>query len=406
MRFEQSLWDDTDPDYAPGLSKTRGTFYWRPARKYVAAGYQIKSFKLGGEVGDGLDHARAYQCRELTREMLRWHEGQTSGREPGTWGWIIGRYLHDEYSDIQTVRPATREKYKREMARIEDAVSNVLLADTDYARLMEWRLTMQRKGRSNSFIKKWFTHWGLALSHGVKLGDAECIRIQSIRSRMRIAHTAPRAVYATREQVDAIVREVDATGALWASLAILLRFEFALRGTDVYGQWEMADENRGGGITYEPNEGARRRVWVDGMTWDMIDAGVTRLTKTISKTAKSNPEPYVFPIEGVAEVQRRLLSIPLSERVGPVIKAEDGLPPKDGRITRLFKKAVRDLGLPDDLQLRDLRAGGLTEGSEYDNPWALQHAGQHTQITTTNRYVRDRDRGVREVVAFRQGKKT
>lgn len=403
MRFKKSLWDDTEPDYAPGKIIKHGTYYWRPPKKYLEAGYSIKSLKLGGEPGDGLDYARAFQCRALTREMVRWHDGQTQGRTPGTWGWLIGRYLHDEYSDIQGVRPATREKYQKELHRIEEAIANVTLAETDYARLMEWRLTMERKGRSASYIKKWFTHWGLALSHGVKLGDDDCSRIQQIRSRMRLPNAAARSAFATRGQVDAIVAHIDSRGHLWASLAILLRFEFSLRGTDVYGQWEP-DDGKGGGITYTVPGASQRRVWRDGITWDMVDPDLTVLRKVISKTLKSNPEPYAFPIDQVPEIRRRLSEIPTSQRVGPVIKTESGLPPRNDRTTKLFKAAVRDLGLPDDLQLRDTRAGGLTEGSEYDNPWALQHAGQHRDIATTNRYVRDRERGVREVIEFRQKK--
>lgn len=400
MRFESSLWDDSDPTYAPCTAKVRGRLRWQLPKKYRDAGYSIKTFDLGQLENGAATLEQARQARELTRDLVQWYEGQSSGREAGTWGWLIGRYLNDEYSDIQFVRPQTRAKYQTVMGRIEDAIKDVLLAETDYTRLMEWRLTMERKGRSASYIKKWFTHWGLALSHGVKLGDQECRRIKAIREEMRIANGASRAVYATSEQVNAIVGELDRRGLAWASLAVLLRFEFSLRGTDVYGQWEPTKRTTGG-IIAESSKGSRR-AWVDGITWDMIDPAVTNLRKVISKTRSTNPEPLDFPIDKVPELRRRLLAIPEDKRVGPVIVCEDGLPPRHDRTAKVFKQAVRALKLPDDLQLRDTRSGGITEGSDYGNPFAVQHAAQHSQISTTNRYIRDQSRSVAEVVEFRQ----
>lgn len=79
MAFRPSLWDDSDPYYAPGLltNRKRGTFHWASPKKYRDAGYSIKTVRLEGEPGDDLDLERARMCRELTREMVRWYEGET-----------------------------------------------------------------------------------------------------------------------------------------------------------------------------------------------------------------------------------------------------------------------------------------------------------------------------------------
>lgn len=394
MNFKKCVWDDSDPTYAPCLKKIRNGYFWVSPEKYRKAGYSIKTIKMDGTADDGNDLDRAAHARVLTREMLEWFDGATQGREPGTWGWLIARYLADEYSDIHDVRPNTRLKYKKELARVENAVGSVLLSETDFTRLKMWQKAMADKGRSSSFIKKWFTHWGLALSHGIKIGDPDCLRIKSIRSEMRIKNPGRRSIYITRGQVDAIVKEADARGLGFVALSILIRFEFMLRGTDVYGQWEPS-EGRGGGIQHHG------KMWVDGITWDMITPDVTMLTKVISKTRDSMTEAYEWDLTAVPDIRRRLMAIDKTARTGPVIVAQDGLPPKSDYITKAFKQIVRDLGLPDELQVRDNRSGGITEAKAMVDPYTLQHAAQHTQQSTTDIYARGRSDSANKVVQMR-----
>lgn len=398
MAFRDSVWDDSEPEYAPGMKKIRNGFYWVPPAKYKKLGYAIKQIKLEGTEGDDLTLDRARHCRELTREMLRWYDGETHGRQEGTWGWLIARYKTDEYSAFHDVGASTREGYRKWLDRIEVAVGDVKISETDYPRMMMWQRSMRDKGRSTSFIKKWFTHWGLALAHGVKLGDADCARIKGIRSAMRIQNAPARSSFITREQVNAIVAEADRTGARHVALSLLFRFEFMLRGVDVYGEWEPA-EGRQGGIH------DHGKIWVKGLTWEMFDPDVTRFTKVISKTAKSLPEPYAFDLTNVPSLRRRLLETPMDERVGPVIVLDHGKPPKAGVISRGFKKIVRDLGLPDDLRISDARSGGITEAKSMVDPLTLRDAAQHTQMGTTDRYVRNRSDAANKVVAIRGGKK-
>jgi hypothetical protein len=62
---------------------------------------------------------------------------------------------------------------------------------------------------------------------------------------------------------------------------------------------------------------------------------------------------------------------------------------------------VRDLGLPEELQIRDTRSGGITEAKTLVDPYTLQHAAQHTQGTTTDIYARDRSGATNNVVRIR-----
>ena len=117
-----------------------------PPKKYIDLGYAIKSIRLEGAVGDDLDTERARHCRVLTRELLNWHEGETHGKEPGTWAWLIARYLHDEDSDIQEPRPNTRKQYKEVTHMIENAIGEVLLCETNFQRMKSWQRMMRENG--------------------------------------------------------------------------------------------------------------------------------------------------------------------------------------------------------------------------------------------------------------------
>ncbi|WP_299938636.1 hypothetical protein [uncultured Pelagimonas sp.] len=394
--FSEALWDNSDPLYAPFLKKKKGRYaYWQPSQKYIDHGWSIKSYRLQGVIGDGLDETRAKQCRELTRELCTWWEGEAdTSIKAGTWGWLIKRYLTDEHSAIFEVSPATRDGYKKFLPRIEDAIGDVAIDDTDFAAMASWRKAMESKGRSTHFVKKWFRHFGIVVSHGIKLEVERCRTIKSITREMRITSPPRRAVYADRSQIEAVVAQADADGKLYLSLAVLLRFEFALRGVDVYGQWSPAD-GREEGIFHHG------LIWSDGLTWEMIEPDLSSFCKVINKTKKTLPEPYQFDLTATPHIQERFASTPASRRFGPVIVLEDGTPPKKDVIPQSFRRIARNLGFPD-LQIRDARSGAITEAKALVDPMTLRNAAQHTQMQTTDIYVRDRSESANKVVKLRQ----
>lgn len=394
MHFEPSLWDDSDPGYAPCCRPIRKGFYWVAPKKYLTAGFTLKTVRLEGTAGDGLDIERAAHCRALTREMLQWFDGETKGKEPGTWAWLIARYLKDEDSDIWEVRPSTRASYRYEVQKIEKAIGTVLLAETDFTRMKKWLRLFREKGRSAHYIKAFFSHVRILLSYGVKLECPECRRIKPILAEMRIKSSARRATFITRPQVDAIVAEADKRGWGHVSLSLLLRFELMLRGVDVYGQWVPAEGNTGG-IRHHG------MIWVDGLTWDMVAPDMSAITKQISKTRDSMPEPYLFDMTHLPDLRARLLAIPKERRTGPVIVAADGLPPKKGMVGKWFKQIVRHLELPEELQVRDSRSGGISEAKSMVDPYTLQHAAQHQNQNTTDRYARGRSESANKVIEMR-----
>jgi hypothetical protein len=59
------------------------------------------------------------------------------------------------------------------------------------------------------------------------------------------------------------------------------------------------------------------------------------------------------------------------------------------------------LELPDELRISDARSGGITEAKALVDPKTLSHAAQHTQLSTTDLYTRDRSGSANKVIALR-----
>ncbi|MBT8152916.1 hypothetical protein KMP13_03235 [Epibacterium ulvae] len=151
----------------------------------------------------------------------------------------------------------------------------------------------------------------------------------------------------------------------------------------------------------------------------MIDPDVSRLTKLINKTRESLPEPYIFDLTRAPHIRDRLLECPVELRRGPIFvpfkgspvmqggqfifrKPRKGLIPHlDGYYSRKFKEVVRHLELPEDLRISDMRSGGITEAQSIADPKSLQHAAQHTRMSTTDIYTRDRSAAANNVIELR-----
>jgi hypothetical protein len=181
------------------------------------------------------------------------------------------------------------------------------------------------------------------------------------------------------------------------ALGIMIQYEFALRAVDVRGQWLKTHETSGGII----RNGKR---WQDGLTWDMFDLDLTTMTKLISKTRNSLPEPYEFDLTAVHEVRERLLAIRPSNAVGPVLLARrsGGLPFTNSGWTQAWSRLRKKAKVPKEIWMMDLRAGAVTEAKAMGaDPYMLRDAAQHVQSQTTDRYSRSRSDGANNVVRLR-----
>ncbi|MFT7059897.1 MAG: integrase [Pseudorhodobacter sp.] len=413
MRFNEDLLDGSDPSYAPFVQKIKRWFYWRATKKYTKEGYFTDPIRLVGEEGDGRDNERASKARELTREMLRWYNKEDALVKPGSWLWLIGKFKTDEFSPYnENVKASTRQSYLQTLKPLEVAIGGVMLADTNFETLMRWKKAMtdkfiSRRKEENASraesglppkpldathqIHNRFTALRYLTSHGVRIEAPDAMRIKNILAQMRITTPRRREIAMTRDQAQAVIAAADEAGNTGFALGFSCQWEFGLRAVDVRGQW----------LDY----GGKQR-WADGMTWDMINQGITTLSKTPSKTEKSSPDAMVFDLTIVPEIRARLMQIPMDQRVGPVIKMDAGRPYTKRHWQTTFRKFARKAGVPDEVYAMDSRAGAVTEAKAAGaTAEQRQRFANHASATMTARYDRsDKNADVNTVIELRRTK--
>lgn len=412
MRYENSLFDGSDPLYAPGAGWSGRWCYWKPTPKFRKMGYTVSSVRLPGEKGDGRDEERAREARRLTREMLAHFHADTPTLEQGTWRWLIHRYRNDKHSPIHRVKANTRANYDWCLDRWVKIIGDTRISKTGYENLCDIVDAMKQANRSTSYIHRMFNRLRAVASYGVLIEDPAATKVSVILSKMRLQAPPKRSVAPTREQVRAIIDEADARGMFAFATGILIQWTFALRAVDVRGQWLPCDP-AAGGIVREVYLDRRRKGrpaswirWQDGLTWEMFDEGLTGFTKVISKTEKSMPEPIRFDLTDAPEIRARLAILRNRGRLGPVITSETHAQPYTTHSWGHAWRNLRDdLKLPKGIAMMDLRAGALTEAKAMGaNPYDLRDAAGHLQVTTTDRYARSRDDSVAKVVKLRSGR--
>lgn len=386
MAYDLDRLNGDDPTYAPGMFRAKDLYYWRPAPHLVKAGYRKDQPRLVGRDGDGRDLERAAQCRDFTREMLRWEEAEDRAKaKPGTWGWLIGRYKADDVSPFQEVKANTRADYRFSLDRWQEAIGDVGIADTDYTTIKRWEKAMIEKGRSLHYIKSMFTKLRIVAGYGIRLEVKRASEVKAILSEMRFRAAPPRTVYPTEAQVMAIVAEADRAGQGAYATGLLLQWWLTLRAVDVRGQFL---DGR----------------WADGLTWDMIDRDITTLRKVASKTAKTAPQAMEFDLMLLPDVRARLQAIPKDQRIGPVIKKANGQPFTKRHWSALFATFRTAAGVPDEVCMMDVRAGAINHAREAGASMEdRQRQAQHASPSTTEIYTRGHDEVRNRVIKLRTG---
>jgi hypothetical protein len=389
---------DRDLDYAPGLSPSNGYLYWRAPPGAVKAGFAMTRVKLPGKVGDGQDRERARRCRDYAREVVRF---LTAGPDISfarfTWGWVIRRYLTDEFSPFRDVKANTRDSYREVLERWESGVGNTAVGATDYLRVRTWLKAMKDNGRSVAYIKRMVTHLRIVTSYGVALGVPGAAEVKAILSELRVRGPAPRSAAPTAAQITAIIAKADEAGAAAFALGLSIQWWLALRAVDVRGQWLRMEKGEvASGIT----RGAFR--WADGLTWDMLDRDLTTLRKVPSKTEDDLPDALTFDLRPLPDLRARLMAMP--HRVGPVIVDASGLPYRKERWSEMFRTFRAAAGVPDHIWMMDTRAGAITDAKRLGaSKLAMQFQANHASGATTERYIRERSASVNEVIRLRTG---
>ncbi|MBU0643685.1 MAG: recombinase [Alphaproteobacteria bacterium] len=413
--FNKALKDGSDPSYAPGLSWSKRNASWKAPKKYAEAGYEPARVPLNmpGEKGDEHRLNRAAKCRALTAKMLDWWSGQDqSGWDVQSWSYVIHRFLTDDVSPYADVKSNTQEGYRYSCGYWKDAIGHLNVADMGHFEIRSIEKAMKANGRSIAFIHRMFTMLRGLTTYAVLLRIKGAIEVQVTLSNTRIS-TPPKSSYKpSRAQVEAVVAKADASGDVAFAAGLLIQFEFALRAVDVRGQWfDISEEEfKSGGIVRKSKREGNviYSRWQDGLCIEHFDPEMTLFRKVISKTARSQPEPLSFPLSGVPNLRERLLELRGDRRMGPlIVTKQHGLPFDRNAWARVWRKHASAAGIPSEIKLKDVRAGALTEAEQMGaKPRLLQAAGQHANFATTERYLRNQDDRIAQVIDIRNRGKT
>jgi hypothetical protein len=390
---------------------SKGNPYWRPSKRYAKAQHGMTPQRLTGQQGDGLDHVRDAEALALTKE-LRKRCGETSNVTLGSWGWLIHNYRNDRFSTFNSVKQNTRDSYAWQIDRWDNAIGHLHISAMNFREIKGIQAVMIEKGRSPDYIHRMFTMLrGLASYGTVALENPDAAKVKGILSEMTFPKAPQRTTYVTREQITAMIAEADARGMEDFALGLTLQWVFALRAVDVRGQWLDVAPGTEGGIIRTTTVLRRKKKlivstkrWQDGLTWDHISPDFSRLSKVISKTAKSMPEPMVLDLTATPGVQERLQRLAQRGRVGPVILA-GRYPYTINGWNHAWRRLADHLKLPKEITARDIRAGAVTEMKAMGiEATAIRDAAGHSSVTMTNRYMRAQSEGANKVVQLRGGK--
>lgn len=391
-RYEPALYDESDPLYAPLTSKVKGYTYWRAPASLRKLGAEGKPVRL-----TGTEKEIAAEARRRTRDLLRrFGLEEEQAVPPGTWHWMIHRYRTDEFSPYQEVKGNTRQGYDFTLDRWDAAIGHLAIRAMDYATIKTTEIAMKEKGRSVSYVSRMMNTLRRLANYGAAIGHEDAKMVAFTLSQMKFRLPPARTSAATREQVRQIVDAADAAGLHGFACGILLQWVFSLRAVDVRGQW--LDDAGEGGI--------RRggKVWRDGLTWDMFDPDLTSFTKVISKTERSLPTEFRFDLTPCPEIRSRLRL--MRGAPGPVILSARGEPYTTNGWSHAWSRLRAECKLPETLWMMDTRSGAITEGSEVvADPTILRDFAGHMQTSTTNRYLRGREKNMAKVVELREARR-
>jgi hypothetical protein len=256
-----------------------------------------------------------------------------------------------------------------------------------------------------------------AFKFGKALKLPGCKDAKDILDEMDFPNVRRRTTIVSNDQAVVIRGEAYRRGLPSIALAQALQTSLGVRQKDVIGEWIPVSDP---GLS-EIHDG--RWKWVVGFRWEEIGDDfrlVHRLSKSIrgrdaiadkyeGKVKDWQLTLYPMVMEelammvGVKPAELRREMLPAS---GPVVVAEhNGLPWVAKVFAAKWRKIARAVGIPDDVQNRDSRAGAATDaenkGANIEkNRQSLGHANPET----TRIYMRDESKATAEIAVLRFGR--
>jgi hypothetical protein len=392
---------------------------WIPPAKDIKAGYIPKSLMLS-RTASPADLAAA--CRRQWQDLEDWRSGKTKEKPLRlTIGWLIDRYLTDDLSPFQRLRPDTQQSYRWECSRIKQTVGERRIDPKLEGGVLVPRIVGED-------IRRWYHGWGhpppreevlpdgtvklieqkptpsrarhcIAMlrtltSYNVEIGTLGAVELRERLAAMRFDGARARAIAPTYSQVDAIVTKALEMGYRSIAITTLAQFELIERRTHIIGQW-----SKGG--------------WGHGWVWDgevllggqYRRVGVSADWRIVYYQTKKGANLREFDLKAVQRLLALMQETPKERRTGPIIICEaTGLPWEKRRYQEKFREIARAAGVPDDIYSMDMRSGGATEADHIPEitDRMFDDAGGWADPKMKDRYRRRKQDNAQKVVQLRQ----
>jgi integrase len=391
----------------PGLQpRWRGdgsaALYFVPGRNAISANYAPKTVRIDGfdDVVLRYKHdwppsrpldARAEQlakkCQKLFAETEKWlaDNGRVSSsvkyKYDGTFGSLINIYQTHEYSPYSRLARASKENADYELRKLKNTVAERRLDKLDGTDFWRWYCEFSEPAYPGGPERLWdayniMTRVRGVFTFGIWLRLPDCRELREILGLIRLPNPASRTQAMTYQQARDFIAKAHELGYPEMALAQALEFELTLRQGDVIGKWEFQKNDRS------------TLVWV-GLRWEKISPDLHLIYKTYKRG-----RDVVFDLKRPQLLYAELCCLPtfpILPKTGPVIvDSKTGQVFEYEEFRRRWRMIARAAGIPDEVQNRDARPGGVSEarsaGADRDD--IRQHAG-HAQAKTTDIYIRE-----------------
>lgn len=327
---------------------------------------------------------------EGSRELIVFEAKEPA---PRTLSDLLTAYQTHPNSKYHKLRYHVRQNHAGMLKRIEAMYGSTPLLEIRAAKLKAWHDEWSAGGKVSSG-HSFLGQLSSASTFGIVwLEDADCVRMSMILSKLKMEPPEPRGVFLTAPQVEAIRLMAHSWG--WHSMALAQAFQFdlMLRQKDVIGEYVPFTEPGESEVRF------RGQKWLRGITWEEVDADMV-LTHTTSKRKKPiEAELLLCPM-----IVEELAFIGGRKATGPIIINEcTGMPWSAAEFRRKWRLLANAAGIPKEVCNMDSRAGAISEAYAAGVPEdQIRQSATHSSATMTQRYNRNRDRGVRSnVLAMR-----
>lgn len=317
---------------------------------------------------------------------------------------LIREYKTDPISPWHKLRYRTRENDDGVLHRIEKDYGSVLLSAIKYRTILEWHMKWSRNGKHLPMAHAIIAKVRVLVGFGMTiLEDKECERLVGVLHKAKFPQGGARDQILTAEQADAVRAQAHVEGCPSMALAQAIQFEGTFRQKDVIGEWVPIEEDGVSEIT-----SARYGKWLRGIRWSEVDEHLVLRHITSKKLKLVEVDLKLAPMV-VEELQAIFCHFgePLTRarlpQSGPVIVDEEtGRPWLMHKFRRRWREIARAVGIPDDVQNRDTRAGAITEGTDSGADLeSVRHAAAHSNTSMTARYSRGAAKKTAEVMKQR-----